>query len=261
MEQRWLGGWHVVMQRLEQAPASVERVLLLAGRDDRRARRVRELCQAGSVVLGEASRDELDRRLGGDFHDGVAALCRLRGGVQDESQLQHALDRVAAGELMPVDGPGERVLVLDGVTDPRNFGACIRAADGSGVGLVVAPRQRAAGLTPVALKTASGALDAVRICFVTNLARSLRQFAAAGYRIVGTSDDAPLCLFDADLSGPLVFVMGGEERGMRRLTREACDELVHLPMEGAVSSLNVAVATGVCLYEVLRQTRAAAAAD
>lgn len=256
MEQRWLGGWHVVTQRLTQSPDTVERVLVLDGRDDRRARELRQLCQRQDVTVVSAGRDELDRRLGGDFHDGVAALCRLQGGLYEEAQLRQQLERIEAGGLAAADGPGERVLVLDGVTDPRNLGACIRAADGSGVRLVVAPRQRAAGLTPAALKTASGALDSVRVCFVTNLARSLRQFAAAGYRIVGTADDAARSLYETDLSGPLVLCMGGEERGLRRLTREACDELVFLPMAGAVSSLNVAVATGVCLYEALRQTRA-----
>jgi len=147
------------------------------------------------------------------------------------------------------------VLVLDGVTDPHNLGACLRTADAAGATAVVAPRDRAAGLTPVVRKVAAGAAETVPFAQVTNLARCLRDMKEAGLWIAGAAEDGEKELFDADLTGPLALVMGSEGKGLRRLTRECCDFRLRLPMRGAVASLNVSVAAGVALYEAVRQRR------
>ena len=145
--------------------------------------------------------------------------------------------------------------MLDGVSDPHNLGACLRTADAAGATAVVAPRARAAGLTPVVRKVAAGAAETVPFAQVTNLARALRDLKEAGLWIAGTAEDGEKELFDADLTGPLALVMGSEGKGLRRLTRECCDFSVRLPMRGSVASLNVSVAAGVALYEALRQRR------
>jgi 23S rRNA (guanosine2251-2'-O)-methyltransferase len=146
--------------------------------------------------------------------------------------------------------------VLDGVTDPHNLGACLRSADAAGVAAVIVPRDRAAGLTPVVRKVAAGAAESVPLVAVVNLARTLRELKERGLWLVGTADDASSTLYDVDLTGPTVLVLGSEGEGMRRLTREACDQLVSIPMAGAVESLNVSVATGIALFEAVRQRRA-----
>ena len=145
------------------------------------------------------------------------------------------------------------LLVLDGVTDPHNLGACLRSADAAGVAAVVAPRDRAAGLTPVVRKVAAGAAESVPFVAVVNLARTLRELKERGVWLVGTDDEAERTLYDVDMTGPTAIVMGSEGEGLRRLTREACDELVRIPMGGAVESLNVSVAAGVALFEAVRQ--------
>ena len=164
-----------------------------------------------------------------------------------ETQLEEALE--AIGDAPPL------LLVLDGVTDPHNLGACLRSADAAGVAAVIVPRDRAAGLTPVVRKVAAGAAETVPLVQVVNLARTLRELKERGVWLVGTSDDAARTLYDVDLSGPTALVLGSEGEGMRRLTREACDELVSIPMAGAVESLNVSVAAGVALFEAVRQRR------
>ena len=218
--------------------------------DARRDRRLRQLLdearQAG--VRAEATtRPALDKMTGGANHQVVVA----HGGMPS-SLGEAALDNLLAGLTEP-----PLLLVLDGVTDPHNLGACLRSADGAGVQAVVAPRDRSGGLTPVVCKVASGAAETVPFVQVTNLVRTLRHLQDA-HRIfiVGTSGEAHKELFQADLRGPLALVMGAEGEGMRRLTRETCDQLVRLPMAGHVESLNVAVATGICLYEAVRQRSA-----
>jgi len=148
------------------------------------------------------------------------------------------------------------LLVLDGVTDPHNLGACLRVADAAGAHAVIAPRDRAVGLNATAAKVASGAADTVPYITVTNLARALRELKEAGMWIIGTSDEASATLYDTKLDGPVAIVMGAEGEGMRRLTRDTCDEVMSIPMAGSVESLNVSVASGVCLYEAVRQRRA-----
>jgi 23S rRNA (guanosine2251-2'-O)-methyltransferase len=167
--------------------------------------------------------------------------------------MPHSLDEVVEN----IEGP-PLLLVLDGVTDPHNLGACLRVADGSGAHAVVAPKDHAVGVNATVAKVASGAAETVPYLMVTNLARSLNELKEYDIRIVGTSDDAEETLYDLDLTQPTAFVLGAEGAGMRQLTRKTCDQLVRIPMAGAVESLNVSVAAAVCLYEAHRQRRVAA---
>ena len=162
--------------------------------------------------------------------------------------MSHSLDdTLDAVEEVPL------LLVLDGITDPHNLGACLRVADGAGAHAVIAPKDHAVGVNATVAKVASGAADTVPYFMVTNLARTLNELKERDIRIIGTSDDAPKSLYELDLTGPVALVLGAEGAGMRQLTGRTCDELVRLPMKGAVESLNVSVASGVCLYEALRQ--------
>jgi 23S rRNA (guanosine2251-2'-O)-methyltransferase len=212
-----------------------------------RLQELRELATAADVPIRPAAADELDRLAAGERHQGAIAEVSPRAG-DPETQLEEALEALG-------DTPG-LLLVLDGVTDPHNLGACLRSADAAGVAAVIVPRDRAAGLTPVVRKVAAGAAESVPLIAVVNLARTLRELKERGLWLVGTADDAPGTLYEADLTGPTVLVLGSEGEGMRRLTREACDQLVSIPMSGAVESLNVSVATGVALFEAVRQRRA-----
>jgi 23S rRNA (guanosine2251-2'-O)-methyltransferase len=192
---------------------------------------------------------------GNERHQGVVALVKP---LPARHSLDDILDDAAAAGLgLPF------VLALDGVTDPHNLGACLRVADGAGVQAVIAPKDHAVGLNATVAKVASGAAETVPYLMVTNLARALTELKERAVTVVGASDDAPQTLYDVDLSGPVALVLGAEGKGLRQLTRNTCDVLVSIPMAGAVESLNVSVAAGVCLYEVLRQRRAktAAAAD
>ncbi len=212
----------------------------------RRDRRLAELAAAAreaSVPVRQVQREALDQAAGGANHQG--AIAWVRGSTARPTQ---DLDGLLATLKHP-----PLLLILDGVTDPHNLGACLRSADGAGADAVIAPKDKAAGLTPVAVKVASGAAESVPFVPVTNLARTLARLKDAGVWLVGTADNAEASLFEADLRGPMGLVLGGEGSGMRRLTREHCDLLVRLPMRGRVESLNVSVAAGVCLYEALRQ--------
>jgi 23S rRNA (guanosine2251-2'-O)-methyltransferase len=213
-----------------------------------RLQELRELAARAGVATDVADAAQLDRLADGERHQGVVATLAPRTG-DPETLLEEALESVA-------DGTAPLLLVLDGVTDPHNLGACLRSADGAGVAAVIAPRDRAAGLTPVARKVAAGAAESVPFVAVVNLARTLRDLKERGFWLVGTTDEAARSIHDVDLTGPTALVMGSEGEGMRRLTREACDELVSIPMAGAVESLNVSVATGVVLFEAVRQRRA-----
>jgi 23S rRNA (guanosine2251-2'-O)-methyltransferase len=166
-------------------------------------------------------------------------------------QQSHSIDELLEG--LEAAGTVPLLLVLDGVTDPHNLGACLRVADGAGAHAVVAPKDHAVGLNATVAKVASGAAETVPYFMVTNLARTLNELKERDIRIVGTAEDAPRSIYELDLSGPLALVFGAEGKGMRQLTARTCDELVHLPMHGAVESLNVSVASGVCLYEAARQ--------
>ncbi len=239
-------GLHAVRAVLCLRPQDVTRLSIAAARDDARVRELRELAAKRGVKATAASAEALDQETGGAAHQGVVAEVRPSVPL-DENTL---LDLLTAAP-----GPA-LVLVLDGVSDPHNLGACLRTADAAGATAVVAPRDRAAGLTPVVRKVAAGAAETVPFAQVTNLARALRDMKEAGLWIAGTAGDGEQELFQADLAGPLAVVMGSEGKGLRRLTREICDFSLRLPMQGAVASLNVSVAAGIVLYEALRQRRA-----
>lgn len=239
-------GLHAVRALLLRRPADVVRLSLARGRDDARRRELLRLAAERGVATTLTSPPELERLSAGAVHQGVVA----------EVRPSVALDENALLELL-VAASAPVLLVLDGVTDPHNLGACLRTADAAGALAVIAPRDRAAGLTPVVRKVAAGAAETTPFAQVTNLARTLRELKSAGFAIVGTATDGDRDIHDAELRGPLVVVMGSEGRGLRRLTRECCDFCVRLPVLGAVESLNVSVATGVVLYEALRQRRQA----
>ena len=219
--------------------------------------RVRPVRAALEFVTRKDAAETLDKQL---LHREELELDRMAAGGVHQGVVAEVAEAVAPGEgdledIVRAAGPGVLLLVLDGVQDPHNLGACLRTADAAGVHAVIAPRDRAAGLTAVARKVAAGAAEAVPFIQVTNLARTLGRLKELGLWIVGAAGQAEMDLYQADLKGPLVIVMGSEGAGLRRLTREACDFTVRLPMQGVVESLNVSVATGIVLYEALRQRR------
>jgi 23S rRNA (guanosine2251-2'-O)-methyltransferase len=236
-----LFGFHAVTVRLKTAPASIKEIHLDAERRDARMRQFRERCVEAGVKIIESDGERLLKIAGSPRHQGVAARVEV---IQRSNSIDDLLDAVEGAPL---------VLVLDGVTDPHNLGACLRVADGAGAHAVIAPKDHAVGLNATVAKVASGAAETVPYFMVTNLARSLAELKDRDIRIIGTSDDATKSIYDVDLSGPVALVLGAEGAGMRQLTRKTCDELVHIPMKGAVESLNVSVASAVCLYEALRQ--------
>lgn len=242
--EEWLFGLHTVLTLLQTEPDRVLELRLQRGRDDERTRKVQQRAERLGIPVTWANRSDLDR-LTEVSHQGVAARCR-QGELRDEHFLWQLLDTLEAPPLL---------LVLDGVTDPHNLGACLRSADAAGVAAVIAPKDRSAGMTPVVSKVASGAAESVPFIAVTNLARTLDELKKRGVWLVGTAGEVDQLIYDADLKGPLALVMGAEGSGLRRLTRDHCDFLVKLPMAGTVSSLNVSVAAGVCLFEAVRQRR------
>jgi 23S rRNA (guanosine2251-2'-O)-methyltransferase len=193
--------------------------------------------------LIEADGPRLAKLSGGHGHQGVAARV-------SEIKMVHSLDELLEG-IEKIESP--LILVLDGVTDPHNLGACLRVADGAGAHAVIAPKDHAVGINATVAKVASGAAETVPYFMVTNLARTLNELKERNIWIIGTSDDAPKTLYQVDLKGATALVLGAEGDGMRQLTRKTCDELISIPMSGAVESLNVSVASGVCLYEARRQ--------
>jgi len=236
-----LFGFHAVGVRLKTAPGSVLEVHVDTGRRDPRMRQFVERAQAAGMRIVESDDVHLQKLSGSPRHQGVAARVA-------PIARSHSLDDT----LDAVEGPA-LLLVLDGVTDPHNLGACLRTADAAGAHAVIAPKDHAVGVNATVAKVASGAADTVPYFMVTNLARTLNELKERDIRIVGTAADAPQTLYALELAGPLALVLGAEGRGLRALTARTCDELVRLPMQGAVESLNVSVASAVCLYESLRQ--------
>jgi len=236
-------GIHAVEAALLRSPGEVRAVVMATEGHNARVQALAEAARAAGVAVRSEPRAELDRRAAGERHQDVLAEF-VPANVYGEKDLARLLDGI--------DGP-PLVLVLDGVQDPHNLGACLRTADAAGVHLVIVPKDRSAGLTPVARRAASGAAEVLPIVIVTNLARVLVQLKEAGIWLAGTTDQAEQDLYQADLQGPLALVLGGEGKGMRRLTSEHCDFRLRIPMLGTVNSLNVSVATGVCLYEIVRQ--------
>jgi len=240
----WVAGIHAVRTALKHGAGRVQEILLDAKRRDRRLKSLLDEARKLGVPINETDQSTLDKLSQGANHQGVLA----------RAEAPSALGEAALDELMMRLEEPAFLLVLDGVTDPHNLGACLRTADGAGVHAVIAPRDKSVGLTPVACKVASGAAETVPFVQVTNLARTMRHLQDS-FRVffVGTAGEAEQSLYQVDLTGSLGLVMGAEGAGMRRLTREQCDQLVSLPMRGGVESLNVSVATGVCLYEAVRQ--------
>ncbi|MFM2066091.1 MAG: hypothetical protein RLZZ584_1000 [Pseudomonadota bacterium] len=236
-----LFGFHAVTVRLKTAPATVREIHYDGARHDARMRQFLERAHLANARLVESDDTRLARLCGSSRHQGVVARAEVL-------KPSHSLDDL----LDAVEGPA-LLLVLDGVTDPHNLGACLRSADGAGAHAVIAPKDHAVGLNATVAKVASGAADTVPYLMVTNLARTLGELKERDIRIIGTADDAGRTLYQTDLRGPVAMVLGAEGAGMRQLTRKTCDELVSIPMLGAVESLNVSVASGVCLYEAQRQ--------
>jgi len=239
-------GFHAVNARLKHAADSVQTLYVSEHRQDARMRDLLTRAESSGVKVVMADARRLDGLAGGNVHQGVVALCAESVGP---AHLEDILAHV---------GPTTLLLLLDGVTDPRNLGACLRTAAAAGVGAVVVPRDRSATLTDVASKAAAGAAEALPLVAVTNLARAMDQIKEAGIWIAGAAGDATSSIFELDLRGPFAWALGAEGAGMRRLTRERCDWLAHIPMQGDVESLNISVATGVCLFETVRQRRLAA---
>ena len=237
-------GLHAVEAALKREADKIDQLLCDSQRKDKRLRELVALAEKQGIGAQWVTREELDRLVPGGRHQGVVA--RVSAAMaRNETYLEEL--------LTALEGPAF-LLVLDGVTDPHNLGACLRSADAAGVHAVIAPKDRACGLTPVVRKVASGAAESVPFIQVTNLARTLRTLRDAGVWVIGTAlEEASKPLYSIRLDGPLALVLGAEGKGMRRLTRENCDELVFIPMAGTVQSLNVSVATGICLFEALRQ--------
>ncbi|OPG81822.1 23S rRNA (guanosine(2251)-2'-O)-methyltransferase RlmB [Stutzerimonas stutzeri] len=243
-------GLHAVEALLRHHPKRVKQVWLAEGRGDPRVQVLIELAAQARVSVGQCERREMDAWVEG-VHQGVVAEVSPSQ-VWGEAMLDELLDRAEGPPLL---------LVLDGVTDPHNLGACLRTADAAGALAVIVPKDKSATLNATVRKVACGAAEVIPLVAVTNLARTLGKLQQKGLWVVGTAGEAEQSLYAQDLTGPIVLVMGAEGRGMRRLTREHCDYLVRLPMAGSVSSLNVSVATGVCLFEALRQRGRGAATD
>ncbi|KZX51288.1 23S rRNA (guanosine(2251)-2'-O)-methyltransferase RlmB [Halioglobus sp. HI00S01] len=248
---QYIYGFHAVDSLLRKAPKSVQRLWVQEGRDDKRISALLELAQNQGVPVAREPKRDLDAMVSGR-HQGVVAETLdepVHGEVHQANLWQEAdLLRMVEAKQEPV-----LILVLDGVTDPHNLGACMRSADAAGVDAVVVPKDKSADLTPTARKVACGAGEVVPFVRVTNIARTLEALQERGVWVYGTAGEAEKLLYDNDLRGSMALVMGAEGAGLRRLTREHCDFLIKLPMAGSVSSLNVSVATGICLFEAVRQ--------
>ena len=236
-------GIHAVSELLAQRSGSVIRLLIQVGRNDKRINGIRELAANGNITIEELSKEAFEREFEG-VHQGVAAIADFENSTLSEMSLFELLKNLDHPPLL---------LILDGVTDPHNLGACLRSAEAVGVDAVIIPKDNSVGLNFTVRKVACGAAETVNLVSVTNLARCLDKLKEEGVWLVGTADHADSTLYDQDLGGPMALIMGSEGSGMRRLTRKSCDFLISIPMAGALSSLNVSVATGVCLYEARRQ--------
>jgi len=241
-EPRIVFGFHAVLARLRADPASVVEIFLDETRNDARGKDLVALAERHGVRLMRVPTKRLDGFYGGGRHQGVLARVAVKSLGDDLDDVLRAVER-------PL------LLVLDGVTDPHNLGACLRVANAAGANAVIAPKDRAAGITPTVSKVASGAAEATPYLMVTNLARTLGELKERNIWIVGADERADKTLYEADLPDSIAWVLGAEGEGMRRLTRENCDYLVRIPMRGEVESLNVSVSAGVCLFESVRRRK------
>jgi 23S rRNA (guanosine2251-2'-O)-methyltransferase len=239
-EPRVVFGFHAVLARLRADPKSVVEIFLDETRNDARGKDLVAIAERAGVRVMRVPTKRLDGFYGGGRHQGVVARVEVKNVADDLNQI-----------LEQVKNP--LLLVLDGVTDPHNLGACLRVANAAGAHAVIAPRDRAAGITPVVSKVASGAAEATPYLMVTNLARTLAEIKERNIWVVGADERADKTLYEADLPQSIAWVLGAEGEGMRRLTRESCDLLVRIPMRGDVESLNVAVSAGICLFESVRR--------
>jgi 23S rRNA (guanosine2251-2'-O)-methyltransferase len=240
-EPRVLFGFHAVLARLRADPSSVVEIFLDETRHDARIKDLAAVAERAGVKLMRVPTKRLDGFYGGGRHQGVVARIEAKS-------LSHSVDEI----LENVKGP-PLLLLLDGVTDPHNLGACLRVANAAGVHAVIAPKDRAAGISAVVSKVASGAAEATPYIMVTNLARTVDELKERNIWVIGTDERAEQSLYEANLPEAIAWVLGAEGEGMRRLTREKCDMLVRIPMAGEVGSLNVSVAAGICLYESVRR--------
>ena len=245
MSNELIFGFHSVEAILAKEPERFLEIYALKGREDKRLNPIIDEARKFGISVQFMQRKALDNKANGEQHQGIIANVKAARMYNEKD-----LDEIIAREETPF------LLVLDGITDPHNLGACLRSADAAGVHAIIVPKDKSAKLNGTARKVACGAAETVPLVQVTNLARTLREIKDAGVWVVGTAGETDTELFDANLTGPMAVVMGAEGDGMRRLTREHCDLLVKIPMAGSVSSLNVSVATGICLFEVLRQRNA-----
>ncbi len=236
-------GFHAVESALKNDPANILQLLVENNRHDKRIKDVVQMIESQGIAVEHLKKADLEKRCSSRKTQGIAILYRGSS----------AAPQVSLDKLLQKDDVF--LLVLDGIQDPHNLGACLRSADAAGVDAVIAPKDRAVGITPVVRKVACGAAESVPFIQVTNLARTLKQLQDAGVWIAGAAGEAEQLIYDVDLSGKLALAMGAEEKGLRRLTRENCDSLIKLPMAGQVESMNVSVATGICLFEAVRQRR------
>ncbi|MCQ8896366.1 23S rRNA (guanosine(2251)-2'-O)-methyltransferase RlmB [Limnobacter humi] len=236
-----LYGFHAVLARLKTAPSSVDEVLYEQSRKDKRMQQLIDKVKANGVKATGVDAERLEKAAGHRQHQGVVAFAKE---ITKSNDLFEIIER---------NGKNTLLLVLDGVTDPHNLGACLRSADAAGVQAVVIPKDKSVGITPVVSKVACGAAETLPVIMVTNLARTLEEIQDAGVWCIGAAGEADGTLYDVDLKGPVAWVMGAEGDGLRRLTRDKCDQLIQIPMVGSVESLNVSVASSVCLFETLRQ--------
>jgi len=238
-----IAGVHAVAELLKKRPGDVQRLLLKKGRHDARIQGLLQLAEKSGIEVVELELVELEKHCPNPHQGVVAETIRARQ-AQSESDLQALLDKLQSDAFL---------LILDGVTDPHNLGACLRTADAAGVNAVIVPKDKSASLNDTVSRVATGAAESMPLITVTNLARCMKSLQDRGIWLIGTADEADHTLFQQDLKGPIALVMGSEGSGLRRLSREHCDHLVSIPMAGAVSSLNVSVATGVALFEAVRQ--------
>lgn len=234
-------GFHAVESALFNDAENVIVAWLEQSRQDKRLQKVIDLLEEHNVPYEVVDKKTLDKKTKSTRHQGVAIKYKTTG-LYTEKELDQFLDKENAF-----------ILILDGITDPHNFGACLRTADAVGVDCVIIPKDNAVGITPVVRKVASGAVDTVPVVQVTNLVRSIKKCKDAGVWVYGAAGETETTIYQTDLKGKVAVVMGAEEKGLRRLTRETCDALFKIPMQGTVESLNVSVATAVILYEVVRQ--------
>lgn len=247
MAEHLLIGIHPVAAALNSAPERVSRLIIAQDLHNPRVRELEQMAFRLGIPVEHRARSDLDRRSQGERHQDIMAEF-APGNLFPERDLDHLLAAISSAPL---------ILVLDGVQDPHNLGACLRSAEAAGVDLVILPKDRSASLSAVARRAASGAAEVLNLVTVTNLARVLRKLKEQGIWLAAATDQAEKEIYATDLTGPLALVMGSEGQGVRRLTAELCDFHVRIPMHGTVSSLNVSVATAVCLFEIVRQRKAA----